>query len=110
VQNALDDVQLHIEQIQGQLRYLDNQVAESTLKVDMRERTPQDERPVPVEQKTDEVQNPSLGRAWDRAIQGFLGVIATIIVGFGYLVPLLVIAGLVALIVTLVRRRGHEAS
>lgn len=108
VQNVLDQVQLQIEQIQGQLRYLDNQVAESTLKVDILERTPQAEQEVT--QRTDEVQNPNLGRAWDRAIQGFLGVIATIIVGFGYLVPLLVIAGLVLAVLTLVRRRGHEAS
>lgn len=107
VQNVLDDVQLKIEQIQGQLRYLDNQVAESTLKVDIRERSKTEQE---VTQQTDEVQNPSLGRAWDRAIQGFLGVIATIIVGFGYLLPLLVIAGLVLAVLTLVRRRGHEAS
>ena len=37
VQNQLEQVQLKIDQITGQLRYLNNQVAESTIKVDIHE-------------------------------------------------------------------------
>src|SRR6476620_9959989 len=106
VENELEDVQLQIDQIEGQLRFLDNQVAESTLTVNLRE-----ESAPAGENRTDEgIQNPSLSRALDRAIQGFFGILATIIVGFGYLLPLAVIAGLVAGVVTLVRRRGRATS
>jgi len=56
------------------------------------------------------IQNPSLSRALDRAIQGFFGILATIIVGLGYLLPLAVLGAVVAGAVTLVRRRGRATS
>ena len=106
VVNELEDVQLQIDQIEGQLRFLNNQVAESTLTIDLRE-----ESAPAGETRTDGgIQNPSLSRALDRAIQGLFGILATIIVGLGYLLPLAVIAGLVADVVTLVRRRGRATS
>ena len=37
IQNQLDQVQLKIDQITGQIRYLNNQVAESTIKIDIHE-------------------------------------------------------------------------
>jgi hypothetical protein len=106
VERELEDVQLQIDQIQGELRFLNDQVAESTLTVDVREVS------APAgESRTDgTIQNPSLSRAWDRAVQGFFGIIATIIVGLGYLLPLTVIAGAIFAIVTLVRRRGRAAN
>jgi hypothetical protein len=106
VENELQDVQLSIDQIQGQLRYLKNQVAESTLTVDLHEASV----PAGSGETNGGITNPSLSRAWDRAIQGFFGIIATIIVGLGYLLPLAVIAAIVYGVVTLVRRRGREAS
>ena len=106
VYNELSDVQLQIDQIQGQVRYLNDQVAESTLTVDLREESV----PAGSSETNDGIDNPSLSRAWDRAIQGFFGIIATIIVGLGYLLPLAVIAGLVYGVVKLVQRRGREAS
>ena len=106
VENELEDVQLQIDQIQGQLRFLDNQVAESTLTVDLREES----APAGETRTNGGIQNPSLSRALDRAIQGFFGILATIIVGLGYLLPLAVIAGLVAGVVMLVRRRGRATS
>jgi hypothetical protein len=106
VVNELEDVQLQIDQIEGQLRFLNNQVAESTLTVDLREQSAS-----AGENRTNEgIQNPSLSRALDRAIQGFFGILATIIVGLGYLLPIAVIAGLVAGVVMLVRRRGRATS
>jgi hypothetical protein len=56
------------------------------------------------------VHNPSLSNALDRAIQGFFGILATIIVGLGYLLPLAVIVGAVYGVVRLVRRRGRATS
>jgi hypothetical protein len=107
VQNRVDQVQLEIEKIQGRLRYLDDQVEESTLRVDMRERLADEEQRL---ERDDDVENPSLGRAWDLAVQGAMNVLATVIVGIGYLVPLglLAVAGWGA--VRLVRRRDRGAS
>ena len=106
VENELQDVQLQIDQIQGQLRFLSNQVAESTLTVDLREES----APVGENRTSGGIENPSLSRALDRAIQGFFGILATIIVGLGYLLPLAVLGGVVAGVVTLVRRRGPATS
>jgi Domain of unknown function (DUF4349) len=106
VMNELEDVQLQIDQIQGQLRFLSDQVAESTLTVDLHEQS----APAGETRTNDGIQNPSLARAFDRAIQGFFGILATIIVGLGYLLPLAVIAGLVAGVVMLVRRRGRATN
>jgi hypothetical protein len=74
-------------------------VAESTIKVDLHEPG------AAVAQSPDTVDNPSLGHAWDRAVQGLLNVIAATLIGLGYLIPLLVIAGVAFLIVRLARRR-----
>jgi hypothetical protein len=106
VENQLEDVQLQIDQIQGQLRYLNNQVAESTLTVDLHEKS----APIGESRTNEGIQNPSLSRALDRAIQGFFGILATIIIGLGYLLPLAVLGGVVAGVVMLVRRRGRATS
>jgi hypothetical protein len=106
VVNELEDVQLQIDQIQGQLRFLNNQVAESTLTVDLHEQS----APAGQTRTNEGIHNPSLSRALDRAIQGSFGILATIIVGLGYLLPLAVIAGLVGGVVMLVRRRGRATS
>ena len=106
VENQLQDVQLQMDQIQGLLRVLNNQVAESTLTVDLHEQS----APIGENRTNEGIQNPSLSRALDRAIQGFFGILATIIVGLGYLLPLAVLGGVVAGVVTLVRRRGRATS
>jgi hypothetical protein len=106
VENELQDVQLQIDQIQGELRVLNNQVAESTLTADLHEQS----APIGENRTNEGIQKPSLSRALDRAIQGFFGILATIIVGLGYLLPLAVLGGVVAAVVTLVRRRGRATS
>jgi Domain of unknown function (DUF4349) len=106
IYNEVADVQEQIDQIQGQLRYLNNQVEESTLTVDIHEASV----PAGVSETSDSIHNPSLSRAWDRAIQGFFGILATIIVGLGYLLPVAVIAGIVYGAIRLARRRGRVAS
>lgn len=100
----IEQTQLEIEKTQGQLRYLKNQVAEATIKVDLRERHAPDDTPEPA---TD---NPSLADAIRLGWEGFLRVIGAVIVGLGYLVPIALVALAIWGIVTLVRRRRRGAS
>jgi hypothetical protein len=103
--NRFAEVQTQIEQIQGQLNVLNDKVDLATLRVTLREEG------VATPDSGDEIRNPSLGSAWDRAVQGFLGVIAAVVVGLGYLVPILVLAGLIlGLRLLLIRSRRREAS
>jgi Domain of unknown function (DUF4349) len=99
VQNRLSQVELEVEQIQGQLNFIDDQVAEATVRVEMHE---EDAAQL---QQTDVVENPSLGSAWDRSIQGFLNVVSAVVIGLGYLLPLAAIGLIVWLITAAVRRR-----
>ena len=95
----LDDVRLRIEQIQGQLRFIDDQVAESTLRVSIQERNAPEAAP------QEEVDNPDLGSSFDLAVQGSLRIVGAVIVGLGYLIPLTVFGALVWVAVWFVRRR-----
>jgi hypothetical protein len=83
VQNELQDVQFRIEQIKGQLRVLENQTSLATIQVTLREVG----APV-VPARTVVNERPSLVEAWDRAVNGFLGVVFAVIVGLGYLIPI----------------------
>jgi uncharacterized protein DUF4349 len=93
VQNALDQTQLRIEEIQGQLNYLNDQTSLATVTVSLREEGVQ------------AVHKPSIPNAFERAIAGFVAVIAGIVIGLGYLLPILLIAA-VAWVVA--RRRRHR--
>jgi hypothetical protein len=95
----LDDVQLRIEQIQGQLRFINDQVAESTLRVSIQERN------APQAVTQEKVDNPDLGSSFDLAVQGFLRIVGAVIVGLGYLIPLTVLGALVWIAVWFARRR-----
>jgi hypothetical protein len=97
--SQLDDVTLQIEQIQGQLRFLNDQVAESTLRVSIQEQN------APEPATSTDVDNPDLGSSVDLAVQGFLRIVGAVIVGLGYLIPLTVLAAIVWLVVLSVRRR-----
>ncbi len=99
VQNRLSGVELQVEQIQGQLNFIGDQVAEATVRVEIHEK---DAAPV---QQTSDVKNPSLGTAWDRSIQGFLNIVAAVVVGLGYLLPLGVLGLGIWLLMAAVRRR-----
>jgi hypothetical protein len=99
----IDDVQLQVEQIQGQLRFLRDQVAESTLRVSIKEKS----APMPVAVAV--VDQPSLGSSFELAVQGFLRILSAVIVGLGYLIPLTIVGLLVWLAVWFVRRRRAAA-
>lgn len=97
--SQLDDVQLRIERIQGQLRFINDQVAESTLRVSIQEQN------APKAATTTEVDNPDLGSSVDLGVQGFLRIVGAVIVGLGYLIPLTVLGALAWFVVWFVRRR-----
>jgi hypothetical protein len=97
--NQLDDVQLRIEQIQGQIKFINDQVAESTLRVSIQEQN------APKAATATDVDNPDLGSSIDLAVQGFLRIIGAVIVGLGYLIPLTVLGAIVWFVVWSVRRR-----
>lgn len=99
VESHLQSVQFQIEQTQGQLNLIDNQVAEATVRVDLHEKAVPRPSPAP------SVKNPSLGRAWHHAVQGFLNVVSAVVVGLGYLIPILVLALAGWLLAFVVRRR-----
>lgn len=100
----IDDVQLQIENIQGRLNFLKDQVAEATIKVEVRERDVQAEDP------GSDPENPSLADSFELAVQGFLRIIGAVVIGLGYLIPLGVIALIGWGVVRLVRRRDRGAS
>jgi hypothetical protein len=102
----IDQVQLEIENIQGQLKFIHDQVAEGTIKVSLREIG----APEAEEQQPSDVDKPSLGTAFNLALQGFLRVLGAVVVGLGYLIPIGVIALIAWFVVRLVRRRDRGAS
>jgi hypothetical protein len=96
VQNALDETQLRIEQLQGQLRLLDDRTSLATIGLRLREQG--------VEPGS-EVETASIPNAFERAAAGFVGVIAAIVIGLGYLLPLAVLGLVIWFVVDRVRRR-----
>jgi hypothetical protein len=80
VQNELQRVQLEIEQIEGRLRYLRDQTELGTITMGLTEEgAPQAAG--------------AFGRAWDRAVEVFLGVLSGVIVALGFAVPVLALTG-----------------
>ncbi len=96
VQNELDRTQLDIEAIQGQLAVLDDRTSLATVHVDLREEGAE---------PGDEVETASIPNAFERAVAGFVGVIAVIVIGLGYLLPLGLLALLVWFVATRIQRR-----
>jgi hypothetical protein len=96
VQNALDDTQQQIEDLQGGINVLEDRTSFATIQLDLREEG---------FQAAAHVERPSIPGAWERAIAGFIGVIVAVIVGLGYVIPVGLLAGLAWLVVARVRRR-----
>ena len=101
VQNALDETQLRIEELQGNLRLLDDRTSLATISLDLREQG--------VEPQA-EVEKPSIPNAFERSAAGFVGVIAGVVIGLGYLIPILLLALAGWFVVSRVRRRRTRAS
>ena len=98
VQNALDETQLGIEQIQGQLRLLDDRTSLATISLSLREQG-----------VNADVETASIPNAFERSVAGFVGVVAAIVIGLGYLLPIVLI-GLACWFVWMrVQRRRQSA-
>lgn len=101
VQRELQQVQFQIEQIKGQLRVLRDQTSYATIALEVHEpgvvtRTPGSEKP-------------SLSAAWDQAVEGFLSIVALVIVGLGYLIPLALVAAVAWFVVRRLTARTAKA-
>jgi hypothetical protein len=96
VQRTLQDVQLAIEEIRGQLRVLTNQTDFSTISLSVAE-----VGAIPVKTKP----RTGLALAWHQALHGFVAVIAAVVVGVGYLLPIGILALVALLIGWVVLRR-----
>lgn len=96
VQRALQDVQLAIEEIRGQLRVLTDQTDMSTITLSMAEKA---------SAHAPKKANPFV-RSWRAAVHGTLAVLTAIVIGLGYLAPIVAI-GLVVGLGWLVYRRAR---
>lgn len=83
IQRELQDVQLRIEQIRGQLRVLRDRTELATITVSIHEPGAVIRQQIAARER-----RPDLGEAWARAVDGFLGVVFVVVVGLGYLVPI----------------------
>jgi hypothetical protein len=97
VQNQLSNTELQIEELEGQIRFLQRRAALSTIDVELSERPPQHHHAPPTHQ--------TFGGAWRNAVDGFFGVITTVVVGLGYVVPVTLLVGLAWLVFRRVRAR-----
>jgi hypothetical protein len=104
VQGELQDVQLRIEELKGQLRVLGDRVAMGTIAVALREAGVPAARPAGTETR-----RPSLAGGWHRGVNGFFGVLVAMVVGLGYLLPITALVVLVGLVAWVAIRRGRSA-
>lgn len=93
VQGELGQVQLEIERLRGRIRYLEDQTSLGTIEVRFAE-------VFAAPKKLGE-----LGKAWERAQDGFIAVIAGIIASLGVLVPLVILLAIIVFLITRLRPR-----
>lgn len=95
VQRELQGVQLEIEKLTGRLRYLEDLTEMSTISLSLVEvGAPGHKPPTGV-----------LAKAWQRAVDGALAVVAAVIVGTGVLVPIAVLVAIGLLVLRALRPR-----
>jgi hypothetical protein len=93
VQGQLQQVQLEIERLRGRIRYLQDQTDMSTIRVDM------------TEEGVAATSANAIVKAWRQAREVAVGVVAAVIVGAGFVVPVAVLLAVVGLVVYRVRPR-----
>ncbi|MEX2274751.1 MAG: DUF4349 domain-containing protein [Actinomycetota bacterium] len=96
LQNAVDDVLIRIEEFKGRMKLINDQSSKATITLYMHEEGVE---------RDDSADTPSIFEAWKSSIDGFLSVVGAIVIGIGYLLPLVALAGLVWLAVRTLRRR-----
>ena len=95
VQNTLSDVELRIEELQGQIRFLQHRAALSTIDVELSEHAP----------KHHHATHQTFAGAWRDAMDGFFGVLTAVGAGLGYVVPIAVLLAVAWLVLRRVRAR-----
>ena len=93
VQGQLQQVQLEIERLRGRIRYLQDQTDMSTIRVDMTE-----EGIAPTSAN-------AIVKAWRQAREVAVGVVAAVIVGAGFVVPVALLLAVIGLVVFRLRPR-----
>jgi hypothetical protein len=101
VSNALSSAELQVEELQGAIRALQNRTDLGTIQLTLYERAPRQNPPPTTTHRT-------IGGAWRHAVKGFFGVVYSVVVGLGYLVPITVLLALVALLIWLGVRRARD--
>lgn len=86
VQVELQNVQTNIEQLTAELTYLEDQVDLATISVYLRE-------PGATEGIDD---GPRFGDAWAKMVEAFLTIVFAMIVGLGYVVPIVIVLAAIA--------------
>jgi hypothetical protein len=99
MQNLVDEAQLKVEQLQGEIRLIKNQTSKATIDLSLRMAGVA----VPTRGA---VEHPGLGSAWAHAIAGFFGVVFAVVVGLGYLVPIAVVLLIAWFVYRRLRRRN----
>ncbi|MFP5297547.1 MAG: DUF4349 domain-containing protein [Actinomycetota bacterium] len=92
VQNELQRTQLEIERLQGRLNYLEDQTAFGTISLDVAEAGIAPPKPAG-----------TLGKAWNDAKDAFLDVVSAVIVGAGFLIPVMILIALLVLVFRLIK-------
>jgi hypothetical protein len=95
VQNALDETQLRIEELQGQMRLLDDQVALASIRLQLAE----------VGAGPNQEGQTASTNAFERSLDGFVGVVSAMVVGLGYLLPIALVGLVIWFVVSRIRRR-----
>ena len=93
VQNVLQGVQLDVERIEGRLRFLEDQTSLSTIAVSLVQEGAVVPEPTSM-----------FGKAWQAAVQGFMSMIAAIVVAAGYLAPIALLAAIGLVVVRRILR------
>ena len=87
--------QLRIEELQGQIRFLQHRAALSTIDVELSEHAP----------KHHHATHQTFAGAWRDAMDGFFGVLTAVGAGLGYVVPIAVLLAVAWLVLRRVRAR-----
>jgi hypothetical protein len=96
VRRVLDEVQVTIERLKGQLRLLRDQTSLATVTVRIHE-----QGAAPAEAAA----GSEIAGAWDKALEGAEDVVVAVIVGLGYVLPILVLLLLAWLALRAIRAR-----
>jgi hypothetical protein len=104
VQQRVDDIQSQIERLQGKLKVLRNQSADSTLTVAVSEPGTDDSTVVTPDQRT------GINKAWHTSVSRFNHGVNAIVGALGPLLLALILIGLAFVIVKVAMRRSRRAA